>query len=116
MESIYSNNYLTKFFYRPTIQRKKFPIGYGEKMFEDEELKPLLESGQIPTKPQLLRFMKKNPPPSGKTWLDLKYKFKTKIDNNKTKEDNKKNNSKNSKRKKDTSNEKEVASKKSKKK
>ena len=60
-------------------------------MFEDEDLKPLLQSGQVPTKPQLMRFIKKNPLPSGKTWLDLKYKFKTKIDNNKAKEDNKKN-------------------------
>ena len=109
-----------EFFCRSTMQRKKFPVGYGEKMFEDEDLKPLLQSGQVPTKPQLMRFIKKNPLPSGKTWLDLKYKFKTKIDNNKAKEDNKKNKSaknlKNPKRKKNSSEEKEVASKKPKKK
>ena len=61
-------------------------------MFNDQELKPLLDAGIIPKKGQFLRFIKENPLPRGQDFsvLDLKYKFKNKIDNNRAKEECKK--------------------------
>merc|ERR1711936_874647 len=71
------------------IPRAKFSPAYTETLFEDEELKPLLEDGIIPKREQFMRFIAKNPLPKGRTWMDLKYKFNTKIINNKKKASNK---------------------------
>ena len=59
-------------------------------MFNDEKLNPLLVSGTVPRKPQLLNFLKTNKMslPDGYTWIDMRDKFKMKIKNNKLKAEN----------------------------
>ena len=59
-------------------------------MFNDEKLNPLLVSGTVPRKPQLLNFLKTNKLslPDGYTWTDMRDKFKMKIKNNKLKAEN----------------------------
>ena len=47
--------------------------------FNDEDLKPLLESETLPRKAQFMRFIAKHPLPENYTWYGLKNKFKMKI-------------------------------------
>ena len=46
----------------------------------------MLENGVMPKKEDFCKFLETQPPlPDGFTWIDVKFKFKTKILNNKRK-------------------------------